>query len=117
MLAYLKIWRVYRALDEIAGRVDHEKLKTTAFNLAAEQERDFMIYFRGLQRLAFNALHASDGAPDALRSLNMVGAFISVSISPVSVFSKPSISVDRTDWLSDRLPAEASAMRRSPGCV
>ena len=28
-----------------------------------------MIYFRGLQRLAFNALHASDGAPDALRSL------------------------------------------------
>ena len=27
----------------------------------------------------------------------------------------PSVSVERTDWLSDRLPEEAIAMMRSPG--
>ena len=46
---------------------------------------------------------------------NMVGAFISVSTSPVSGFSIPSVSVDSTDWLIARLPALATAMMRSPG--
>ena len=48
---------------------------------------------------------------------NMVGAFISVSISPVSGFSKPSRSMLTTDWLIERLPAEAIAMMRSPGIL
>ena len=48
---------------------------------------------------------------------NMVGAFIRVSTSPVCGFSMPSTSVERTVWLSDRLPEEASAMIRSPGWV
>src|SRR6188474_3445558 len=47
----------------------------------------------------------------------MVGAFISVSSSPVSLFSTPSIMVETTDWLSDKLPEEAIAMMRSPGCL
>ena len=55
--------------------------------------------------------------PTRWAALNMLGAFISVSISPVSGFSMPSSSVVRTVWLSDRLPAEASAMMRSPGSV
>ncbi len=46
---------------------------------------------------------------------NMVGALISVSISPVSGFSMPSRSMLTTDWLIDRLPAVAIAMMRSPG--
>ena len=48
---------------------------------------------------------------------NMVGAFIRVSRSPVSGLSTPSVSVERTVWLSDRFPEEASARMRSPGCV
>ena len=48
---------------------------------------------------------------------NMVGEFIKVSSSPVSGFSTPSVRIERTDWLSDRLPEEASAMMRSPGSV
>ncbi len=48
---------------------------------------------------------------------NMVGAFISVSISPVSLFSRPSVIIETTDWLIDRLPEEAIAMMRSPGCL
>ncbi len=47
---------------------------------------------------------------------NIVGAFISVSTSPVSGFCTPSVSVERTDWLSERFPEEAMAMMRSPGC-
>ena len=46
---------------------------------------------------------------------NMVGAFSSVSSSLVSGFSMPSVRVETTDWLSDRLPEEASAMMRWPG--
>ena len=46
---------------------------------------------------------------------NMVGAFISVSISPVVGSSMPSVNVDSTDWLIARLPALAIAMMRSPG--
>ncbi len=45
----------------------------------------------------------------------MVGAFISVSSSPVSGFSTPSLKVEITDWLMARLPAVAIAMMRSPG--
>ena len=48
---------------------------------------------------------------------NMVGAFISVSSSPVSGFSMPSVRMLTTDWLIDRLPEEASAMMRSPGSL
>ena len=48
---------------------------------------------------------------------NMVGEFIKVSRSPVSGLSTPSVRIERTDWLSDRLPEEASAMIRSPGSV
>src|SRR5215470_12376808 len=44
----------------------------------------------------------------------MVGAFISVSVSPVSGFSQPSRKMLTTDWLIDRLPAEAIAMMRWP---
>src|SRR5262249_12486923 len=46
---------------------------------------------------------------------NMVGAFISVSTSPVSGSSMPSVRVDSTDWLIARLPALAIARMRSPG--
>src|SRR5437660_313907 len=46
---------------------------------------------------------------------NMVGAFISVSTSPVLGSSIPSVRVDSTDWLIARLPALAIAMVRSPG--
>jgi hypothetical protein len=46
---------------------------------------------------------------------NMVGAFISLSISPVAEFSMPSVSRLTTDWLSDRLPEEHSIITRSPG--
>ena len=46
---------------------------------------------------------------------NMVGAFSSVSSSPVSGSSMPSVRVDSTDWLIARLPALAIAMMRSPG--
>ena len=46
---------------------------------------------------------------------NMVGAFISVSTSPVCGSSMPSVRVDSTDWLIARLPALAIAMMRSPG--
>ncbi len=46
---------------------------------------------------------------------NMVGAFIRVSRWPVSGLSTPSVRIERTVWLSDRLPEEASAMMRSPG--
>src|SRR5262249_44174097 len=45
----------------------------------------------------------------------MVGAFISVSVSPVSGFSQPSRRMLTTDWLTERLPAEAIAMMRWPG--
>ena len=48
---------------------------------------------------------------------NMVGAFISVSRSPVSGSSSPSVRVDSTDWLIARLPALAIAMMRSPGLL
>ena len=54
-------------------------------------------------------------APIRCAALNMVGAFISVSTSPVSGFSTPSLSVDSTDWLTARLPEVATAMMRSPG--
>jgi len=37
----------------------------------------------------------------------MVGAFINVSVSPVSGFSQPSRRMLTTDWLMERLPAEA----------
>src|SRR5262249_42871517 len=47
----------------------------------------------------------------------MVGAFISVSVSPVSGFSQPSRRMLTTDWLTERLPAEAIAMMRWPGRV
>ena len=47
----------------------------------------------------------------------MVGAFFSVSISPVAGFSMPSLSRLTTDWLSDRLPEVASAITRSPGSM
>src|SRR6266700_505262 len=47
----------------------------------------------------------------------MVGAFISVSVSPVSGFSQPSRRMLTTDWLMDRLPAEAIAMMRWPGRI
>src|SRR5665213_489271 len=50
-------------------------------------------------------------------ALNMVGAFIKVSNSPVSGFSMPSVSIERTVWLSERLPEEASARMRSPGSL
>ena len=53
--------------------------------------------------------------PTRCAAWNMVGAFISVSVSPVSGFSKPSLRMLTTDWLIDRLPAEAIAMMRSPG--
>ena len=46
---------------------------------------------------------------------NMVGALSSVSGSLVSGFSMPSVRVETTDWLTDRLPEEASAMMRWPG--
>ena len=46
---------------------------------------------------------------------NMVGAFISVSISPVAGSRMPSLSMLTTDWLIDRLPDEAIAITRSPG--
>ena len=45
---------------------------------------------------------------------NMVGAFISVSVSPVAAFCMPSLSMLTTDWLIDRLPEEAIAITRSP---
>src|ERR1700754_1429020 len=48
---------------------------------------------------------------------NMVGAFISVSSSPVWGSSTPSVRVDSTDWLIARLPALAIAMMRSPGLL
>ena len=47
----------------------------------------------------------------------MVGALISVSVSPVSGFSQPSRRMLTTDWLMERLPAEAIAMMRCPGRV
>src|SRR5262249_25459252 len=47
----------------------------------------------------------------------MVGALISVSVSPVSGFSQPSRRMLTTDWLMDRLPADAIAMMRWPGRV
>ena len=47
---------------------------------------------------------------------NMVGAFIRVAASPPSGLSMPSLSMLTTDWLIDRLPDEASASTRSPGC-
>src|SRR5262245_4726307 len=47
----------------------------------------------------------------------MVGAFISVSAWPVSGFSQPSRRMLTTDWLTERLPAEAIAMMRWPGRV
>ena len=53
--------------------------------------------------------------PTRCAAWNMVGEFISVSISPVSGFSQPSRSMLRTDWLIERLPADAIAMMRSPG--
>src|SRR6187431_2298164 len=43
VLANLQIGRVYRALDEITGRVDHEKLQTAALDLAAEQKGDVVL--------------------------------------------------------------------------
>ena len=46
---------------------------------------------------------------------NMVGAFISVSRSPVAGFSRPSRMIESTVWVSERLPADAIAMMRSPG--
>src|SRR6266699_2834209 len=47
----------------------------------------------------------------------MVGAFISVSVSPVSGLSQPSRRMLTTDWVMERLPAEAIAMMRWPGRV
>jgi len=47
----------------------------------------------------------------------MVGAFKSVSMSPVWGSSRPSVSVDSTDWLIARLPALAIARMRSPGLL
>ena len=55
--------------------------------------------------------------PTRWAAWNMVGAFISVSCSPVSGFSHPSRRMLTTDWLIDRLPAEATAMMRCPGCT
>ena len=55
--------------------------------------------------------------PTRWAALNMLGAFISVSSSPVSGFSIPSSSVVRTVCVSDKLPADASAMMRSPGSL
>ena len=55
--------------------------------------------------------------PTRWAALNILGALIKVSISPVSGFSMPSVSVERTDWLSDKLPEEASAMMYSPGSL
>ncbi len=46
---------------------------------------------------------------------NMVGEFISVSRSPVVGFSRPSRIIESTVWVSERLPADAIAMMRSPG--
>jgi hypothetical protein len=57
----------------------------------------------------------ADRPPDALRRLKHGRAFISVSISPVSGSSIPSVNVDSTDWLIARLPALAIAMMRSLG--
>ena len=48
---------------------------------------------------------------------NMVGAFISVSSSPVVRIFMPSVRVESTDWLMARLPALATAMMRSPGLL
>src|ERR1700747_193803 len=45
----------------------------------------------------------------------MVGAFISVSRSPVAGFSRPSRIMLSTDWVNERLPADAIAMMGSPG--
>src|SRR6516162_7700122 len=47
----------------------------------------------------------------------MVGAFIRVSVSPVSGFSQPSRRMLTTDWVIERFPAEAMAMMRWPGWV
>src|ERR1700675_731796 len=48
---------------------------------------------------------------------NIVGAFIRVLRSPVAGFSRPSRMMLSTDWVIDRLPADAIAMMRSPGSV
>ena len=56
--------------------------------------------------------------PTRCAAWNMVGAFISVSVSPVSGFSQPSRSMLTTDWLIDRLPGRGDrhdALRRD--CV
>ena len=43
VLADLEIWRIGRALDEIARRIHHEQPHPRALDLAAEQERDIEI--------------------------------------------------------------------------
>src|SRR6185503_15683432 len=69
MFTNLQIGRVYRALDEIAGRVDHEKLQTAALDLTAEQKGNVVLNVRRGQRLAFDVLHFCYRAPDPLRGL------------------------------------------------
>ena len=69
VFADLQVGRVGGAFDEVAGRVDHEQPQAAAFDLAAEQKRDFVIDGRLLQRLAFERLDLTDGIADALRRL------------------------------------------------
>ena len=70
------------------------------------------------ERLAFDVLHVADRAADALRGLEhgrrVHQRFELAGFRILDAFGQ---MLERTDWLSDRLPAEASAMMRSPGCV
>src|SRR5262249_20439821 len=61
--------RVLRALDEIAGGVDHEQPRALALDLAAEQERDVESHVGCLERPPFHVVQSADGAADALRGL------------------------------------------------
>ena len=80
-----------------------------------EQERDVEFYVGGFERGAFLLLHLADGGADALRGLEH-GRRIEQRFEFLGVgVLDPSVSVETTDWLSERLPEEASAMMRWPG--
>ena len=53
--------------------------------------------------------------PTSRAAANMVSTLISRSTSPVSALRKPSVTIESTDWATDRLPAEAKPIARSPG--
>ncbi len=90
VLADLQIGRVGGAFDEVAGGIDHVEPRPLALDLAAEQERHVELDVGGFERAVLLLVHRRIARPMRWAAWNMVGAFISVSRSPVAGFSRPS---------------------------